>query len=701
MKGLSEWLLIVALAPAAAGLAWASEPEPPTPVNILLVTLDTTRADHIGCYGAEFASTPNLDALAREGVRFDEAISPAPLTLPSHASILTGLVPRRHGVRDNALSRLGDGPELLHGVLRRHGYRTAAFVSSVVLDRITGFDRDFEIYDDTVRIGAREAFGYQERAAIQTNDAVLTHLHELEEPFFLWVHYFDPHLPYVPPEPFRGRFADRPYDGEIAFMDEQLGRLIAAVKAKSASLLVVVAGDHGESLGEHGESAHGVFVYQATQRVPLIVAGPGVPHGRVVEERVGLVDVAPTVLELLGLPRLPDSDGRSVVPLIRGEKATPRDYELESLYSFLAYGWAPLRGLARGEYKFILAPRSELYRLSTDPKETQSLVTKQRKRASELKRDLLALIADDAVRPFDEDPELAERRRRLESLGYVSGGGSHDEDEDEAIDPKAGITWIADLEAGRRAYQTGHADEGIEPLQRLLSRNPRNVPARLALAMCYLGVGMPDKAVEANRLALEIRPDDYLVHFNLANALVALSDANPDSRSAAQTHYKRALELNPRFADAYLNYASFLERNGSQAEALALLESAGSAGVRDPDLETRIGVIQLRTGDAEAAKDSFRRALELHPHAANTLEAMALITQRQGHYAESAAYFDRLLDVSPSARIARTLGSIRLEHLGDREGAREAFEEALTLTASDDPDRDELQRMIDQLSTSP
>jgi len=611
-------ILVAASAVACADSIRAAAADGQPQASVLLVTLDTTRADHLGCYGAKFAETPNLDALAGRGVLFEEAISPAPLTLPSHASILTGTVPRRNGVRNNALFRLGGDRELLTAILRRNGYRTAAFVSSVVLDRITGLDRGFELYDDSVRVGERVAFDYRERAAAQTNDAVFVSLDRLEEPFFLWVHYFDPHLPYVPPEPFRTRFRDRPYDGEIAFMDRELGRLLAAVGKRARSLLVVVAGDHGESLGEHGEEAHGVFVYQATQRVPLILAGPGLPRGKVVTERVGLVDVAPTVLNILGLPPLPDADGRSLLPLVRGEKSTPGLYELESFFPYYAYGWEPLRGLVRGDYKFIEAPRDELYRLSSDADEKTNLSATRTELASVMADRLNALTEGDTARPLAESPELAEQRRRLESLGYLSGGGSAITDA--PIDPKEGITWIADLAAGRRAYQTGRAAEGVEPLRRLLSRNPRNVPALLALANCYLGSGRPLDAVQVNRRALDIQSDDDLVRFNLANALTA-SDV-PDE---ARQHYERALELNPRFADAYLNYASLLERAGSDGEALALLERARSEGVRDPELESRIALFELKRGNVEAAKGALLRSLELHPRDAATLEALSRI----------------------------------------------------------------------------
>jgi arylsulfatase A-like enzyme/Tfp pilus assembly protein PilF len=692
-NALNRWLALAAL--VVAPPAWAGEAAERAPASVVLITLDTTRADRLGCYGAERAATPHLDSLARAGVRFDEAISPTPLTLPSHASLMTGMVPRRHGVRNNALFRLGDEPVVLADVLRRNGYRTAAFVSAAVLDRITGIDRGFDVYDDSVRVGPREAFNYEERAASQTTDAVLGHLGDLSEPFFLWVHYFDPHLPYVPPEPFRGRFPDRPYDGEIAFMDDQIGRLLDAVRARSGSLLVVVAGDHGESLGEHGEDAHGIFIYQATQRVPLIVAGPGVPRGKTIDQRVGLVDVAPTVLDLLGLPPLPDVDGRSFAPVLRGETLDTSVYELESFFPTYAYGWSPLRGLVRDDHKYIDAPRTELYRLPADPNEKRNLLPDEDERASSMAEELEAVVEGDTGTPPVVDAELEEQKRRLESLGYVGGTTAS---APSTIDPKDGIAWLADLEAGRRAYQTGDPSEGIEPLERLLSNNPRNVPALLALGLCYLGSGKPEMAVTQDRRALEIDPDDPLVHFNLANASAALGETKPEALLQARRHYEKALELNPRFADAYLNYAAFLERGDENVDALAWLRRARDAGVEDPDVETRIAVLHLKKGEVEPAKEAFRRALELHPRAAGPLEAMARITYRQGHWAESAGYFERLLEVLPTPGAAATLASLRLEHLGDREGARKAYERALELTGPDDPNRSLILKRIEELS---
>ncbi len=271
---------------AALGIAVAAGPAPAHPAapgpgprrpNIILITLDTTRADHLGCYGRAGAATPNLDALARAGALFESAISPAPLTLPSHATIMTGLVPRRHGVRDNALFRLDPSHRTVASILRAAGYSTAAAVGASVLDRSTGIGQGFGVYDDRVRIGRRSEFNFEERAASQVTATARELLESLPAPFFLWVHYYDPHYPYVPPLPYARAFSASPYDGEIAFVDEAVGRLLEGLRAKGAeaATLVVVAGDHGESLGEHGEDRHDLFLYQATQRVPLHPEGPG------------------------------------------------------------------------------------------------------------------------------------------------------------------------------------------------------------------------------------------------------------------------------------------------------------------------------------------------------------------------------------------------------------------------------------------
>jgi len=648
MRGIA-CILAIAVLPAIPALpAIAADREPATVPSVLLITLDTTRADHIGCYGAKNAATPNLDKLAAGGVLFEDALSPAPLTLPSHTSIFSGQVPRLHGARDNLNFTVDRSIPLLAERLSRAGWATAAWVGSVVLDRSTGLDRGFDRYNDTVRIGERTAFDYKERAAGPVVDAVLMDLPGLKPPFFLWVHLFDPHLPYVPPEPFRSRFESRPYDGEIAYMDHEIGRLLEAVQKKSGPLMVVVAGDHGESLGEHDEDSHGVFVYNATQRVPLILSGHGIPTGMKVDRTVGLVDLAPTLLDLLGQPPLERSDGRSMAPLLvvdpESRPTWDFDYELESMYGRFAYGWEPVRALVSGGYKYIDLPRQELYNLVTDPHEAGDLLhpvgngepTDLSTRMASRLRDVLAsrLGLDDGGHP-DASALSPERRAALESLGYVGGSGG--EGDRPVIDPKEGIRWVKDLDLARRLCNSGKPEPGIDALRRLLSRNPNNVPALLTLAACNMALNRPDKAVDACLLARDLAPDDSLVWFNLANARQMRN--KPDGAVQA---YEQALKLQPRFADAYLNYAAFLMRAGNDPAAQALLQRARRNGVQDPDIEAELGVLLLKGGDVDGAMDGFRRALELNPAAEGPLRALAMLHRKRGEAVAAEEYEQRL-----------------------------------------------------------
>lgn len=609
--------LLLAAAPAAA-----SAPPPPPP-SVLLITLDTTRADHLGCYGAAFAATPNLDALAKSGVRFDQALSPAPLTLPSHATILTGLAPRRHGVRDNAGFRLKDGVPTLAEAFARHGRRTAAFVASAVLDRSGGLDRGFEVYDDGMRRGPRSAYDWKERPANAVTDAALAWIGSGDAPFFLWVHYFDPHQPYLAPEPYKSRFPDRPYDAEIAFMDAEVGRLLAAARAKAgAGLLVVAAGDHGEGLGEHGEATHGVFVYQATQRVPLILAGHGVAGMRDPGTPVGLVEIAATVLELAGLPAFERADGPSLVPRMRGKKpAAPPAYEMETFFPAFAYGWAPLRALVVGGTKYIEAPRPELYELARDPRELRDRSKDRAEEASRLAARLDRRVGDDAPVPESDAPDGAERRRRLEALGYV--GGSSGPSAGEPIDPKDGVAWLSDLEEGRRELQVGDPAKAAAASERLIARNPGNVPALLVLGQARARLGDDAAAAKAFRRATEANPGNALAWFHLANVL-----GRTGTVDEAMAAYSKALAIAPRDGDIYVNALSMLRERKEPGRADALLSSARARRLEDPEIEVQSGLLALSRGDVAGARRSFERALELNPSDENVRRALERLRAR-------------------------------------------------------------------------
>jgi len=417
----------------------------PPPTAVVVVTLDTTRADRLSPYGFMDVGMPGLERLAREGVLFDQAMSASPLTLPSHCSLFTGLLPPHHGVRDNADPPLSPSMTTMAEILATRGYRTAAFVASAVLDPDRGLSQGFDVYHP-----APAAEGARANRRERRGDQVMTEAVEWlagvgRSPFLLWVHLNDPHRPYDPPAPFRSRHTD-PYIGELVFVDAQVSRLLTALDSPHLRdrTIVVVAGDHGESLGEHGERDHGIFVYQSVLRVPLILRAPEVAARRI-RSVVRLVDVLPTVLQLLDMPR-PHGDGMSLLDMTAGREP-PIDLEAysESLYP-RRFGWSPLRALNDGRFKFIEAPRRELYDLETDPFETRNVYDERRLLADAIARRLNALDGTNAldITTAHEPPEPL--RQRLAALGYVGAMERRPTDPLEPlVDPKDCIGVVSAL----------------------------------------------------------------------------------------------------------------------------------------------------------------------------------------------------------------------------------------------------------------
>jgi len=429
-------LTSIALAAPVARSCGDSDRLKTEPAGVVLITLDTTRADYLSAYGFMDVSMPHLDRLGREGVIFDQASSVAPLTLPAHTSLFTGLFPPRHGVRTNGDEPLAARHTTLAELLREQGFRTAAFVGSTVLDANRGLSQGFERYgavppndDPTAAPGQRRADGVV-TDAIRWLDCVSG------SRFFLWTHLYDPHRPYDPPEPFRSLYAGSPYLGEIAFADAQIGRLLAALERYRVldRTIVVVAGDHGESLGDHDERDHGIFVYESVLRVPLIIRAPALPPRRVATV-VRLVDVMPTILDMLDLAA-PAIDGRSLVGVMTRDGPHPdRDAYAESVYPRLL-GWSPLRSLRAGRFKLIEAPRPELYDLLLDPFEKRNLHDQRRTLAASLESRLAALAGRDGLSRGKAAFVPAELQRRLAALGYIASAREPGSSEAALPDPK-------------------------------------------------------------------------------------------------------------------------------------------------------------------------------------------------------------------------------------------------------------------------
>jgi choline-sulfatase len=588
--------------PGAGGAAQAPAAKP----SILLISIDTTRADRLGCYGHAGGATPNLDRWAAAGVVFENAVTTAPITLPAHTSLLTGLLPRRHGVRDNGIYRVPENVPTLASTLRQAGYATAAVVGSAILDRQYGLARGFESYDDGVGQGG---LAIAERNAAAVTDAAIAAARAVHKPYLLFVHYFDPHAAYAPPAPFSDRFRDDPYEGEIAYVDDQVGRLREALDGLGLldGTIVALVSDHGEGLGEHGEATHGVFLYQATLHVPLIVVAPGRwPAGKRVTSLASLVDVAPTLLDLAGQTAPSGLDGRSLGPAVGGNAVTARQIAVESEFGYNSYGWAPLVGLTDGSLKWIGAPDPELYDLAKDPGERRNLagerVEDTRRLAAEWKK---AATEDRRSAPVkdDSDQARAERLERLAALGYAGGTG-RPQGEAALPDPKSVIGTLDSINDARRLIGERRFPEADRVLEGVIRRSPRNLSAFVLLGSSRIAAGQPGTAVDPLTRAAELAPYNADVQFNLGLAWSGRGDA-----LRAENAFRRTLALAPRYQDAAVNLVNLLLQTGRPAEAEKALREARQAGLTGALLDFLEGTLAARRGDAPTARTALTRAL--------------------------------------------------------------------------------------------
>jgi choline-sulfatase len=492
--------------------------------NILLVTLDTVRRDRLGCYGDRDASTPTLDRLAAGGVRFDDAVTSVPLTLPSHATILTGRYPPNHGARANGKGLLRPEQLTLAETLRDRGFDTAAFVAAFVLDARFGLDQGFTVYDFEV---SEEGFratmpDYNERTADQVTDAALTWFRSrraarAERPFFAWVHYFDAHQPYASPLERAPAFAGRPYDAEIAFIDQQLGRLLDDLDGAGEldRTVVVVAGDHGEALGEHGEETHGMLLYDATMRVPLILSCPALLGGGQVDSRVvGLVDLRPTIEELLGLPVAAPCDGRS---LLDADGGGDRGIYIETREPLDLAGWSPLDGLRTKTHKLIDGPVPRLFDIAADPMEASNLQGSGLAVEATLTSELATLRQGFSVAAPAERLLTDEELERLRSLGYEFGDSELPSAE--AVDPETMMPVLTLSSRAEALYLARQLDQAESVARQVLEQWPASPHALRVLAFSLLKTGRSQEAVELLRAAVARHPDTFLVR-SLAQVLI-------------------------------------------------------------------------------------------------------------------------------------------------------------------------------------
>lgn len=694
-RGLLPLALALVLVPGCGG--------GPRSANVLLVTFDTTRADRIGAYGNERARTPVLDSLAAEGVLFSNAHASIPLTFPSHTTILTGLYPTAHGIRDNGLFVLADEVVTLPEILREQGYATAGAISGFPLVRRFNLGQGFDLYDDDLqrkdddflgRRPRRQSLYFEERRAARTNEAVLPWLAEhRDEPFFVWIHYYDPHRPWDPPPPYDELLADDPYQAEIAYADESLGRILDQLRTWGVfdETMVVFTSDHGEGLGEHDESTHSLLNYETTLRVPMIVRPPGGMKPTVVDDLVAGVDIAPTVLEALGIESPVEFQGHSLYGYVTGSGGVPanRQFYAETLSPRLSHGWGELRTLYEGNWKYVHGPRPELFDLAADPDERSDRVAVDVDRAADLRGALAKFVNDHAMTTAAAVPVDEQTRAQLMALGYISGGAESgpivEELLDEGIAPQDRVVDINLSSEARNLLTAGRGVAARQVVGELLERDPVNPFYRELMVRAELLSGR--LAIAADILeSILVDPRGRGASAGLL-ATVGYQLVLGGDLERGLGFGTRAVELDPSAAHHYQLASARREAGdpeGAEESLLATLEVDPNHVRAEVDLAIRFAV----TGRKELARETFEEALRNDPFYAKGHYNYGAFLLETGNLGAALERFRRATEIDRGYR-ASFLARVFVElQLGDLERAAETLSELETLA----PDSEETRR---------
>ena len=654
--------------------------------NVVIITTDTTRADHIGCYGNRGVKTPILDALASDGIICAHNTTPSPSTLPAHSSLLTGLYPYHHGARANGTFRLDEKVTTLAERLKSSGYRTGAVISAFVLDSRFGLDQGFDLYHDDLTKGMKYSPNmFRERASELTNEPATQWIRDnanAEEPFFLWVHYFDPHAVYMPPEPFRSQYAHDLYDGEIAYVDSQIGVLLGELEEQGVRdrTLVVYTSDHGEGLGEHGEQTHSMLIYDATLHVPMIWNAPAVlPKGKVIERQTCLVDVAPTILHLLG-EEVPDElDGTN---LCEKPSEFQRSVLIESIATMTLHGWAPLVGVRRDDFKYILAPTPELYDLEADTGELNNLHDEQPEAVKALSKQLASWLGDDPYLAAEQAVDVGsmeiddEAMRRLAALGYIKTATEDDIEADQRADPKDQLVHWQQVQKAIHLKAQGQPLTAIAILEQSLAEVPGDVYARSVLAGAYQQLGEMERALVHYERAIEEEPNNETLCLGMASVYMRQREF-----TEAEEMVNRALEIQPEAAQAFIMRGQLARFRGDEELALALYQQAldmdpGSTG---PNAYNSIGMLHLVRGRFDEAREAYRNAIRLDALNGSAHDGLANILIHEGQLEAAMRELELALRFDPNqVRALSTLASL-LSQRGEQEKALQVAERALAV----------------------
>jgi arylsulfatase A-like enzyme/Tfp pilus assembly protein PilF len=623
--------------------------------NIVLVTIDTLRADHLPAYGYRQIKTPNLDQIASQSLLFENAIAQIPMTLPSHASILTGLLPIAHGIHDNAGYVLNPKINTLAEILKSNGYKTAAFVSSFILDSQFGLSQGFDYYSDSftlARAGAQVDNTDVSRRAEATEAEVDTWLKEKQTtPFFLWVHYYDPHDPYDPPEPYKHEYGSSLYDGEIAYVDHVLGDLITSLRRyqNMNQTILIIAGDHGEGLGEHKERTHSLFLYRATQHVPLLMRVPELKPRRIAGV-VSLIDIAPTILEWSGIPVTSDMQGKSLIPLIEGKEKSSRVAYSESMFAELHYGWSPLRSVTTADYKFIEAPKAELYDQKTDTAEVRNIFNEKSNESSMLRNQLNQIIRtgtrEASTKPQQVDFETEEK---LKALGYI-GSTVNATAESRKVDPKDRMDMLETISRAHQALDAHNFTYVVESMNRVIAEDPNVVDAHFLLSAAYLSTGQKENGLKEMLATIALKPDHSQTLYNLG--FYYQLDGN---LAESEKWYLKLLKYSPDHIRGILNLAGiYYGMNQPQkaepyiSKVLGLYEKALGASnspLERSGLLTKEAEIYFKTGNLQQSEMKLKEALSLSPSAMLYFH-LGTIYRRTNRLNEAIGSFEKALQMS-------------------------------------------------------
>jgi len=670
--------------PASSSPEWRGEIAP-SDLNVVLITIDTLRSDRVSSYGSDLVHTPNIDSFASEGVLFSNAASTVPFTLPAHSSILTGLYPPGHGVRENVGYTLDDSIPTLAEVVSEGGWNTAGFVSAFVLDGRWGIGRGFDHYFDDFDLAE---FDTANLSSVQrSGDVTISEAvrwidgRPQDAPFFLWLHLYDPHDPYTPPEPFKSQYPGRPYDGEVAYTDSLIGEFRQALEERGllASSLVILTADHGEGLGDHGEASHGFFVYDTTIHVSLIVRPPTAAEvGRVVDSAVSHVDIFPTILDAVDLSAPKRVHGQSLLPVIAGENIElDRGVYSESLYPLLHYGWAPLRAIRTDNRKLISAPRPEVFNFVADPREQRDLSLEQPGVTGELEKrltDLRAKIESDAPTAGaapDIDPETL---AQLQALGYAAGQGGvslEDETDRPRADPKDKIR-IHRTIMGAQSLMRDDEEKAEKTLLAVLETDPDILDAHQMLGHLSTTQRRFEDALGHFGRALELDPVHKNSLMGMASSYRALG-----RKEEALVGYRRALEVAGHDTRATLAIADIEFNLGRIDEAAKALEDAAETTEAPALIHNKLGEVRVEQGRQGEALTLFATAIGEKDGFALPHFNLAVLYEERGEAEPAVAHYEKAIELAPKYHEAQfNLGRL-LGYLGQVDRQQELWEASI------------------------